>query len=137
MKVLDAGLRSKGKMHTKMAEPPDRPPRNSLLALVVTCIVIFTAGIILLVVGFVKFTRPYPGVPYFWSITLCRVNGTERWVGMELTPYQECPLVLKEYGESQAINIPAGILISSVPYIPVLYVTNKGSTYTCHSLNIM
>eukprot|EP00026_Physarum_polycephalum_P014173 Phypoly_transcript_14658.p1 GENE.Phypoly_transcript_14658~~Phypoly_transcript_14658.p1 ORF type:complete len:290 (+),score=20.77 Phypoly_transcript_14658:131-871(+) len=81
-------------------------------------------GVILLVVGFVKFNRSYPPVPYFWSITLCRVNGTEKWVGMELDSRQECPPNVKE-SEPQTIKIPPGILIASVPYIPVIYVTNK------------
>jgi hypothetical protein len=108
-------------------EPPDRRSPRTLLALVVTCVVVFTVGVILLVVGFVKFTSPYPTVPYMWGITLCRVNGTEQWVGMELQYYEPCPhITTKDAGQAQSITIPQGILIASVPYVPVIYVTNKG-----------
>ena len=117
-----------------MERAPERPTsRSTLLALVVTCMVVFTVGVILLVVGFFKFTSPYPKVPYMWSITLCRVNGTERWVGMELQSRQDCPFIPKDGGESQSIKIPPGILIASVPYVPVIYVTNKGNSYSLHA----
>jgi len=113
-----------------------RLSRNTLLGLVITCIVIFTTGIVLLLVGYIKFSEPNDSVPYMWSITLCRVNGTEKWVGMELSSRQECPQVLPETGQPQYIRIPAGVLLSSVPYDPVIYVTNKvtGTISFSHSM---
>lgn len=99
-------------------------PRNRLIGLVALCIAVFTVGIVLLIVGFFKYTTPYPSVPYFWSVGLCRVNETEKWVGMELHNQHECPR--DPPPEPQEISIPAGILVASVPYDPVIYVTNKG-----------
>ncbi len=63
------------------------------------------------------------------SITMCRVNITEeKWVGMELSAREDCPPLLSDAqtGQPQSIRIPSGILVSSVPYNPVIYVTNKG-----------
>lgn len=105
--------------------PGRSTPRNTLILLVTTCIVVFTVGLVLLVVGFMKYTKPNPSVPYMWGITLCRVNGTEKWVGMELGHQQACPLS-DPVAQPQAIMVPPGVLVADVPYNPVIYVTNKG-----------
>jgi len=111
--------------------------RKTLIGLIASCITVFAAGVVLLIVGFVKFNSPNPSVPYMWGVTLCRINGTEKWVGMELSTDSACPTVLPDNGQPQQIYIPPGVLVSSVPYSPVIYVTNKvaGTISFSHTVN--
>jgi len=87
---------------------------------------VFVLGIALLLLGFFMYREDSPAVPYMWSLTLCKVEGAEKWIGMELGVDDHCPtnLTLKD-GTPQSFHIPPGVLIASVPYDPVIYVTNK------------
>lgn len=118
--------------------------RRTLWGLIAATVSVFIVGVVLLGVGFIKFTRPNPSVPYMWSLTLCRVDNTEKWVGVELNKTAgegvnatTCPSPLPENGTPQYINIPAGVLKAGVPYSPVLYVTNKveGTITFAHEMN--
>lgn len=112
--------------------------RRTLWGLIIATVSVFIVGVVLLGVGFIKFTKPNPSVPYMWGLTLCRVDNTEKWVGVELNKSAEaCPSPLPENGTPQYINIPAGVLKHGVPYSPVLYVTNKveGTITFAHELN--
>lgn len=104
---------------------------------VLVCSTVFAIGIILLGIGFFKFTAVNPPVQYMWSLTLCKVTNQSKWIGMELAHNENCPkdLTVKD-GTPQTFLIPQNILMRSVPYEPVIYVTDKvkGTITFSHSI---
>jgi len=79
-----------------------------------------------LAVGWSKYRTEVPPVPYYWSITLCKVQGVNQWVGLELGQNDICPTnITVATGTPQSFSVPSFIFEKSVPYAPVLFVTNK------------
>ncbi|EGG18434.1 hypothetical protein DFA_03928 [Cavenderia fasciculata] len=89
-----------------------------VISSIVICTSVFTVGVILLVMGFIKYNSEPPPPPYMWSVDLCS-TGKFNWVSDDNTNEVCRPMV------EQTFQVSYQILGESIPYEPVVYVTDK------------
>ncbi|KAF2071556.1 hypothetical protein CYY_007128 [Polysphondylium violaceum] len=109
-----------------------------VLSLTAICISVFTAGVVLLILGFLHFrTNPSPP-PYMWSLSVCS-NGTKgSWVGWPVAQDSTCIASNStSFSKQQFFHIPKNILSEGIPYEPIFYITNKvsGHVEISHRIN--
>jgi len=110
-----------------------------VLSLTAICVAVFTAGIVLLILGFLHFRTNPPPPPYMWSLSVCSTGTKASWVGWPIAQDSNCvdASITGNISLPQVFHIPKNILDEGIPYEPVFYITNKvsGHIEISHKIN--